>query len=64
MSVNSIPDADLLARAVASARSRRHNKGHKHPRWVAVMDAFSLGSTYAAELCRRFGIDPEEEVSR
>lgn len=64
VSVSSIPDAKLLERAVISARSRRHYKGQKHPRWVAVMDAFQLGSTYAGELCRRFGLDPDEEVKR
>ena len=64
MSVSSIPDADLLARAVKSARSRHYNKRVKHPRWVAVKDAFELGSGYSMELCRRFGLDPEEEVAR
>lgn len=64
MSVSSIPDAELLRRAVHSARSRKHNKGAKHPRWVAVMDAFQLGSTYAGELCWRFDLNPDEEVKR
>lgn len=62
--VSSISDAKLLERAVLSARSRRKNKGEKHPRWVAVMDAFQLGSTYAGQLCRRFDLDPDEEVRR
>jgi hypothetical protein len=26
------------------------------------MDAFGLGSTYAAELCKRFDLDPGEYV--
>lgn len=64
LGVASIPDAELLLRAVTSARSRRYNKRVKHPRWVAVKDAFQLGSGYANELCRRFGLDPDEEVSR
>lgn len=64
MSVDDIPDAELLGRAVKAARSRKHNKGVKHPRWVAVMDAFALGSNYAGELCRRFDLNPDEEVSR
>lgn len=64
MSVTSIPDAELLRRAVKSARSRRHNKGYAHPRWVAVMDVFLLGSTYACELCRLFDLNPDEEVKR
>lgn len=62
--VASIPDVDLLKVAVTCARSRRHNKGVKHPRWIAVKDLFQLGSGYAMDLCRRFGLDPDEEVSR
>lgn len=64
MSVSTIPDAELLRRAVRSARSRKHNKGVKHPRWVAVMDIFQLGSSYANELCRRFDLNPDDEVKR
>lgn len=62
--VNSIPDADLLGRAVRNARDRQSRKGVRHPRWVAVMDSFALGSTYAQQLCRRFGLDPDEAVKR
>lgn len=32
------------------------------PRWAAVRDATGLGSTLAAELCGRFGFDPDELV--
>lgn len=64
MSVKDIPDEELLKRAVAACRGRGYRKGAKHPRWVAVMDNFSLGSTYAHELCRRFGHDPDEMVKR
>jgi len=63
-SVSEIPDAELLSRAVNAARKRSARKGEKHPRWVAVMDAFQLGSGYAGELCRRFDLSPDEEVSR
>jgi hypothetical protein len=63
-SVNDIPDTELLRRAVLGARSGHYNKRVKHSRWVAVMDQFSLGSSYAHELCRRFGLDPDEFVSR
>lgn len=62
--VDSIPDTELLRRAMETACSRKHNKGVKHPLWVAVMDWFMLGSTYARELCLRFNIDPDKEVSR
>lgn len=62
--VSNIADDELLRRAVANARSRDHRKGVKHWRWVAVMDAFALGSTYSHQLCRRFGLDPDEMVKR
>lgn len=60
--VSSIPDADLLERAVRSARSL-HIPG-KTPRWRCVMDVFGLGSTYAWQLCVRFGLDPDEKVRK
>lgn len=60
MSVNDISDDALLARAVKNARSSHH----WHPRWTAVADIFSLGSTYSAELCRRYGVDPDAQVRR
>jgi hypothetical protein len=53
-----IPDAELVARAIASSRSRSQSK----QRWVAVMHIFCLGSTSAQALCKRFGFDPDEEV--
>lgn len=62
--VADIPDTELLKRAVENCRSRNHNKGRWHPRWVAVMDAFALGSNFSRELCWRFDIDPDEEVKR
>jgi hypothetical protein len=55
---------ELVGRAVRGSRSRHSRKGEKHPRWVAVMDNFALGSTYAKDLCRKFDLDPYEEVSR
>lgn len=62
--VHDIPDDELLRRAVRSARDRGRRKGETHPRWTAVVDAFSLGSGFAAQLCRRFGLDPDEMVKR
>lgn len=56
-SVNDIPDAELLRRCVG-----RKGHGRKEPRWVRVMDRFLLGSTYARQLCRRYGFDPDEKV--
>lgn len=60
--VASIPDEELLRRAVETARARPVGRRKPQPRWVAVMGAFMLGSTYAHQLCRRFGLDPDEEV--
>lgn len=58
--VNCIPDADLLSRAV---RECRHGVGRgKLPLWSVVARRFALGSTFASQLCRRFGCDPEEMV--
>lgn len=60
-SVNDIPDNELLGRAVRTARAR--GRGYM-PRWVGVSEAFALGSTYSQQLCRRFGLDPDERVKR
>jgi hypothetical protein len=53
-----IPDEDLVRRAVLSAVRNRRPK--RTPPWVAVMDAFGLGSTFATQLCRRFEVDPDK----
>lgn len=58
--VDSIPDSELLKRAVRNARAR--NRRGYHMRWQAVMDVFALGSTFAWQLCTRYGLDPEEKV--
>lgn len=60
--VSDIPDTELLRRAVAGALNRRTRGAHT--RLEAVMDAFALGSTYARQLCARFGFDPDEMVRR
>jgi hypothetical protein len=52
---------DFLGRAVKGARAQRRHRG-KSPRWVAVMDTFGLGSTYAHLLCRKFDLNPDEMV--
>jgi hypothetical protein len=54
-----ISDEELLRRAVRSARAK--SRGFQ-PRWVAVMERFELGSTYARQLCRRFDFNPDEQV--
>jgi len=58
--VNDIPDAELLGRAIRHFRNS--NSKRAIPRWVAISDLFGLGSTYSAQLCCRFGRDPEEKV--
>lgn len=59
-----IPDDELLRRAVRTCRATSKNKGVAHPRWVAVMETFIVGSSYAHALCQRFGLDPDEMVRR
>lgn len=51
----------LLERAVRNAMPSIVGSA---PRWVAVSDAFALGSTYSMALCRRYGLDPDEECAR
>ena len=55
---------DLLKRVVRNCRARDRRKHEAHPRWVAVADCFSLGSTYSRDLCRKFDLDPDELVKR
>lgn len=52
--VADISDEQLIERAVRNARKKRGL-----PKWSVVARAFGLGSTYAWQLCERFGIDPE-----
>lgn len=60
MPVTDYSPESMVERAVRNARPRECGDS---PRWVAVMDTFGLGSTYAVELCRLHGLDPEEKVS-
>lgn len=64
MSFDRHTDEELLRRAVRACRSNNYRKNFLHLRWVAVMDNFSLGSTSAQALCRRFDLDPDEMVKR
>lgn len=57
-----ISDAELLERAVLYARARRGRGAHS--RWTCIADTFALGSTYSRDLCRRFGLDPDEKVKQ
>ncbi len=51
-------DAVLLENAVRSA----HRGRLKGIRWGHVVDVLCVGSTSAIALCRRYGLDPEEDV--
>ena len=53
-------DEELVRRAIHS--SGTPSARAQTPRWAAVMMTFGLGSTYSAELCVRFGFDPDESV--
>jgi len=50
-------DTHLVERAL---RNLRWNK--PAPRWVLAQSAFALGSTSSQALCRRFGLDPDEQI--
>ena len=52
---------DLVLRAVSSAG---HGETTELPRWSWVGRIFSVGSTSATHLCRRFGFDPDEPRGR
>ena len=58
--MSELPDDKLVERAVRNARPR----GGSQRRWCVLMDAFGLGSGYAAQLCRRFNLDPDEFITR
>lgn len=60
LTVASISAEALVKRAVMNARPRTCGES---PRWVAVMDTFALGSTYATQLCAAHGLDPDEMIS-
>lgn len=49
----------MVERAVRNAKPRIAGDS---PRWVAVMDTFATGSTTAYEICRHYGLDPNEKV--
>lgn len=57
--VASISDAQLVERAVRNSHlGLRHGTAAR----VCVADAFALGSTFAAQLCVRFRIDPDRPL--
>ena len=58
--VDDISDTELLERALRECRRVRSRA--KIVLWAKVSTRFALGSTYAGQLCRRFGLDPDEMV--
>jgi len=61
--VNDIPDNELLQRVLLSLHKRGRSR-EKLPLWSIVSDKFGLGCGYSSQLCRRFGLDPDEIVRR
>jgi len=45
-----------------SVRNAVSHDMRESPRWVAVMDTFGLGSTYAVMVCKHFNLDPDETI--
>lgn len=60
--VSSIPDAELIRRALASFRPVRSHGGIQL--WSKAMTLFGLGSSYARQLCVRHGFDPYLKVRK
>lgn len=58
--VADIPDHRLLERAVRYAARKRG----RQPAWAKVAEVCALGSTYSAQLLRRFGLDPDTGKAR
>lgn len=54
-------DAEMLERAVRSVGDPGRGRGGR-PRWAMVADRLAVGATLAMALCRRFGLDPDEQL--
>lgn len=59
-----LPIADLLRRALESARSIYIRKGTPEPRWLAVRNCLTLTEAQARRLCVWAELDPDELVHR
>lgn len=62
--VADISDDELLRRVVKSLIIRPARRDYGVPLWSAVRDHFALGSTYAAQLCRRFEFSADQMVRK
>lgn len=55
-----IDDPQVLERTVlANARRICKREYQRSSNWVLAMNVFGLGSTWAYELCRRIGVNPD-----
>jgi hypothetical protein len=56
-----LSDVELLCRAV---RYSRPSGFEIVERWRTVASLFSIGETVARNLCKRFGVDPDEPAAQ
>ena len=54
--------AELVKRAINGLLSPPSKRGRSVPLWNAVSERFFLGSTFSAQLCRKYGFDPDRLV--
>jgi len=62
-----ITNRDLVIRAINSATSAHQGRvlagtEAPTPRWAIVKHLFCCGSTKAANICRAYNLDPDEEI--
>ena len=62
MSARIVTDIVLIHNAARSCRVPSSSSRRDRPLWALVRDRFSVGSTSAKTLCRRFDYDPEEWI--
>lgn len=58
---DSFEDSPEFWRNLAGRVVRNSYPTKRKPRWVVVMERTAHGSTYSKELCRYFGLDPDEK---
>jgi hypothetical protein len=61
--VNDVPDNELLGRVLRYLATRGRGR-IKCPLWSVVSEHFALGSGYSIQLCRKYGLNPDEIVKR
>lgn len=57
-------DAIHMNIVLANARRMASRRYGDQANWVIAMNVFGLGSSYAFELCRVLGLDPEAKGGR